>query len=333
MFTVRKFILQLKINKRVSLNAKQSVKSPSLLGVVCLLLICSTAALLVNGCITHFPGNNYFPRHTLTNALLLILIYIGCKLQYGEKAAMTRALYEMNQYYFSMALVVLATTAVQFTPFSPIDSFLVQFNKPNQWYKTLIIWTHAHTQLHQVLTWVYASLSYEMIIIPLSLIVFKQTNLLREYYFLLLTSAWLGFSVYYFFPTTAPASLWPDVPFSSEQYATGLKFYQIHHYIKPTTLAGGMVAFPSFHIIWAWLCVYVTRQWPKLFKALCVYNLVLVASCILLGWHYCIDILGSIACLIICHYWLQKYVNPRHLIHLPNDIPPTPNTLEHANGY
>ncbi len=98
-----------------------------------------------------------------------------------------------------------------------------------------------------------------------------------------------------------------DSPFFTEaQRATGIKFTQIHAHTKPDTFKGGMIAFPSFHVIWAWLCAFLIRDWPIAFGLLFILNTVVMLSCVLLGWHYILDIFGSILVIILAHMIHQK---------------------------
>ena len=289
-----------------------------------LIIFFSCIALLINHFVTHYPGNNYFPAHIIViSEILLLLLYTGCTLQFGKNSRIAHAVLDINWLYLSMAIVILATNAAQYTPFKPIDTILVQWNGPSAFWQALIRWIQHHPMFHQTLEWIYDSLTYEMIIIPLVLIFCRQTELIQEYTFLFLANAWLGFTLYYFFPTTAPASQWHDITFSHEQYATSLKFYQIHHFIAPTTSAGGLIAFPSFHVIWAWLCTYSTRKWPIIFFPLVFYNILITAACVLLGWHYFIDIVGSMLCLVLC-----KFVHRPYLIPWLNDNPQLPIAVE-----
>jgi membrane-associated phospholipid phosphatase len=123
------------------------------------------------------------------------------------------------------------------------------------------------------------------------------------------SSLLIGFIVYYFFPTTAPASVLHSDYFIKEQLATGLKFTQIHQYIQPTTLDGGLIAFPSFHVIWAWLCLYLIRSWFVVFYVFLFINILLIFSCVMLGWHYFLDIILSFLILLFCHYLLALTIN------------------------
>lgn len=68
-----------------------------------------------------------------------------------------------------------------------------------------------------------------------------------------------------------------------------------------------MISFPSFHVIWAWLCLYLVRQWRWVFILLLTMNFVLMVSCVLLGWHYCIDLAGSAVVIFLSHL-LYDYI-------------------------
>jgi membrane-associated phospholipid phosphatase len=194
-----------------------------------------------------------------------------------------------------MCLIALATNAVQLTPFSPIDMYIVRFeSKLNINMVRILEWTNTYPGFKDLLNVIYNSIHYQMSIIPLVIIVSGRFYLLREYYFLLLVTAIIGFAFYYFFPTTAPASIISSSLFSPEQTATGYKFNQIHNHINPTTKEGGLIALPSFHTIWAIFCVYLLKEWMIPCIILLVINVLLITSCVLLGWHYPIDILGGL---------------------------------------
>ena len=152
---------------------------------------------------------------------------------------------------------------------------------------------------------IYQSIIYQLICLPLIMILFKRFQLVREYYFLLVSTLLIGFVFYYFFPTTAPASTIDSPYFLMMQKATGLKFQQIHHNIPPTTLDGGLIALPSFHVVWAYLSIYLLRGWPIFCWLLFPINGLLALSCVLLGWHYPIDLIGSAVVIILAHALLH----------------------------
>jgi hypothetical protein len=260
-------------------------------------------AFLVNRLIYQFPGNNYFPPHTLYVGFSLLLMYLGFYLQFGQDSKITKAFKELTLLFLVMSILVTATNAAQYTPFPPIDHHLLTWQA---WFplemQDYLTWRDAHPLIKTYLEYVYLSLTYQMTYLPLVIIFLGRTHRMREYYFLLMITGIIGYGFYYFFPTTAPASILENIPFAEEQRATGLKFNQIHQYIQPTTLEGGMIAFPSFHVIWAWLCVWLVRDWQILSLLLGMINLMLVAACVLLGWHYWIDVIASIIVIGFAHY-------------------------------
>lgn len=272
-----------------------------------LALILSSIIFITNYFYYHFIGNNYFPENVFLLTISLILFNWGLKLYFTKNSTAYFISRELIYFFCVMCIIALATNAVQLTPFAPIDQQIIALEEHlhiNM--KSILIWTNNHLYLKHLLYIIYDSLAYQMSIIPLLVILTCRFHLLREYYFLLLSTALLGFGFYYFFPTTAPASIINSPLFSPDQIATGLKFQQIHHYIMPTTNAGGLIALPSFHAIWAILCVNLIKEWKIPCIILAIINGLLIVSCVLLGWHYCIDIVGSIIVLLISYYFLKR---------------------------
>lgn len=271
--------------------------------VATIFFVLSIIALIVNFTLYHFYGNNYFPPGTFNVFISLLLISSGTYLTFGKENICTKISWELVLFFMMMSLLALATSAIQFTPFVPIDQKVLQIESMLHINLIkLMQWTNAHPLFKHILTIIYDSLPYQMCYLPIFVILMRKFTAVREYYLLMLMSALLGFSFYYFWPTTAPASIIKSQLFSEAQYATGLKFFQIHHGLTPSTLDGGMIALPSFHAIWAWFCMYLVRGVPILFALLLPVNLLLVASCVLLGWHYMVDILGALVLVLITHY-------------------------------
>ncbi|MBL7478851.1 phosphatase PAP2 family protein [Legionella bononiensis] len=259
-----------------------------------LIISLSLSVLLINSYFFKFPGNNYFPEDTPLLALILFINYLGLIVFFGTNTRASNSGKELLYFFGVMCLIALATNAVQLTPFPPIDVYIVRFeSKLNINMVRILEWTNTYPWFKYLLNVIYSSIHYQMSIIPLLIIATGRFYLLRDYYFLLLVTAIIGFAFYYFFPTTAPASIISSSLFSPEQIATGYKFNQIHSYINPTTNEGGLIALPSFHTVWALFCVYLLKEWIIPCIILLVINVLLITSCVLLGWHYPIDILGG----------------------------------------
>jgi hypothetical protein len=275
-----------------------------LIPTLCILVI-SVLLFSINRCCYRYPGFFYFEPVFLEFSLFLSMVRLGLKLQFNISfdAAPMKMMRSASIYGLVIIVILLSTSAIQYTPFQPIDKFIVQIEQyVHLDLSAVIAWLHTNGGLKAVANFAYNSLSYQLLVIPFLVLCFQRYDRLHQYYFLVLVSWLLGSMIYYFFPTMAPASVIDSPYFIESQRATGLKFWQLHHYIQPVTADGGMVAMPSFHVIWAWLCVNLLRPWPILFGLLATVNLILVAACVSLGWHYFLDVLGSTLILIVAHY-------------------------------
>ncbi|MDR3502585.1 MAG: phosphatase PAP2 family protein [Legionella sp.] len=270
------------------------------------ILLFSFIAFFINYFIYQFPGNNYFPDNVVPFAIFLVLLNAGLHLSFARESKACQIGNELIYFFVVMTIIAAATNAVQLTPFPVIDQYIVKLEALVGIDTSAIVGkTNTHPQLKALLGMIYDSLAYQMSIIPLLVLFSCRFHLLREYYFLLLCTVLLGFAFYYFFPTVAPASMFNHALFESSQIATGLKFSELHHHILPTTNEGGLIAFPSFHAIWAILCVNLLKEWPIACIMLAIINVVLIASCVLLGWHYLTDIVGSLIVLFVSYFALK----------------------------
>lgn len=268
-------------------------------------MLLSSCSILINLFYFNYYGNNYLPENYPIIGIILILIILGCKLQFGNNHYSYQIAKEVFNFFLIMSGIAIATIAVQFTPFPTIDEQIYSFEQ--KFYgidltTVIISWTKDQVLLTNSLHLIYDTLPWQMCYIPLFVILKRKFNIMHEYYFLMLLSTLLGFTFYYFYPTKAPASILDPGLFSEAQKATALKFDQIHNYLQPTTLKGGLIAFPSFHTIWGWYCVYILRNWPMLFKISLVVNIILVMACVLCGWHYTFDIIASVIIILISHF-------------------------------
>ncbi len=271
--------------------------------IILLFITCSIIAFTVNATFFHYPGNYYYPAQAPWILGILCLIYMGTWIQSGFGSQAEQKTRQILYLFLSMALIIIGCMSIQYTPFPPIDQHILRWG---EWMDidlaTLVHWSATHPLLYKIMNVLYDSIALQMTYLPLILILFGYFKRLHEYYFLLLSTALIGYAFYYFFPTTAPASMINSPYFTEAQRATGLKFYQIHAHISPSTLEGGMVAFPSFHVIWAWLCSFLVRDFRFAFLLILIFNTAVVFSCVLLGWHYILDVIASIAVLGTAHY-------------------------------
>ncbi len=273
-----------------------------LIFLIFLTILLSSVVFIVNYFFFKYHGNNYFPQDAFFIGLILLLLYYGLRILKDKQSNYFVYLGDFTWYYLVFVIIALATNAAQLTPFTPIDRQILKFE---QYFGintlNIIIWTKQYSWLEDILSFAYCFLIFQMVILPICAIFLSHRKELYEYYILMLITAILGFSIYYFYPTTAPASVLPNEYFNDYQIATNLKFSQIHHYTIPTTIEGGLIALPSFHVIWAWLSLYLVRKAQLLFVIFTPVNILIVLSCVMLGWHYLIDVIASIVLLASAH--------------------------------
>ena len=263
-------------------------------------LLFSLSIFGLNSFYYHFQGIEYVSWITIVLMFVnLSLIWIGLKLLLDPAHQFLFIVIKRFSLLFGLlCLMAIFTSAIQLTPFPPIDKTLLSIehfiHSDSRLYLQFI---YQHPQLLEILKYVYSFLDLEICSALLLMVIFYDPNSQSEFIFLLLSTCLVGFTFYYFFPTTAPASVIENKLFMQVQRSTFLKFYEVHHNIPGTTLAGGLIAMPSFHAIWAILCQYYFFRWPWIALFLLPINILILISCVMLGWHYLVDIIASF---IIC---------------------------------
>lgn len=271
--------------------------------VAFILLVFSGIAILINYSFTQYPGNNYLFTDLPIAGMTVVLSLAGLYLLFGKESPYVQMSLQLFYFFLVVAVITFATTAIQFTPFQPIDQQLLALDQALAInLEKIVAYSSKISGLRKILIFSYNSLNNQITYIPIILILARKFTHLKDFYALTLLSALIGFSLYYFFPTMGPASNFINSSFfSQEQFATGIKFTEIHHHIPPSTNEGGLIAMPSFHVIWAWLITYLVRCWPIAFFCLLPLNLLLTLSCVMLGWHYLVDLIASLIVLFISH--------------------------------
>jgi len=140
----------------------------------------------------------------------------------------------------------------------------------------------------------YSLMGAQLAIVPMLLALLMQKRAVQVLLISLLISFFIGTTIYYFFPTIAPASMFHDPNFALQQHDTFIKFYEIHHGLPITTAQGGLIAFPSFHVVWAVMLAYSFRHKKYLFYPMALFNSLIILSTLMLGWHYLTDVIGGI---------------------------------------
>lgn len=237
----------------------------------------------VNAVFFHYTGACYFPR-LLTPGLFAAL---QCA-YYGVRRDL--ALY-------ALAMIVLAAlvTGAQFTPFPPIDPLLVRADRALGFDTVAVLsWTCARPALRRLLAACYASTDLQLALVPLAAFLSPDRRRARVFLRAIVYTSLAGTLFYYAWPSSGPAGAFPSPLFAGEQRLTAMKFFAVHHFRPVDTLAGGMVAFPSFHVAWSILLPYAAGGRRRLFWPVTALNALVILSTVLLGWHYLVDVPAGI---------------------------------------
>ncbi len=214
----------------------------------------------------------------------------------------------LGLFYWCLLANMILVNSVQSTPFSPIDMWLLKADRMMGFNTSIMMaWTHNHPHIHKLFNIAYAGLVFELLGIPILLTIFNGRRSLEIFYIAQLSSMIVGSLIYYFWPTVAPSGIVHSPYFLHMQDDTSQRFYQIHHYLKPTSQDGGLIAFPSFHVIWAILLTNACRAKKIFFYPMVCFNIVVILSTVFLGWHYVTDVIGGFV-VAIGAIWFAEWV-------------------------
>lgn len=267
-------------------------------------LLAGSGLIALNQWDFHFPTVLLFATHvsaiSWTKGLFAIafgflFLFYGFYIRLLSPRSST-FLWGTGLFFWTVLVNLVFANGLQATPFSPIDEALV---KSDQWMgintSLMMAWTYHHAHIHAIFRFAYDSLVYEIIFIPVMLMLLNQRKALGMFFIAQLFSFYIGSVIYYFFPTMAPSGVFHNPFFSATQEDTSLRFFQVHHYLQVTSDQGGLIAFPSFHVVWAILLTYACKKQKIIFYPLMAYNSILIVSTVFLGWHYATDVIGGFA--------------------------------------
>jgi membrane-associated phospholipid phosphatase len=269
----------------------------------CLLLSLTLAALMfgVNAAEFRFTWISYFPR------MFAPLICLCLQFAYFDRCydfISPRAGFLIKSCaYYGLANIALAlfVSGLQLTPFPSLDPALQRWDHALHFdTAAMLAWTAARPALRDFLNLCYLSTDFQLIFAPLVAGYAFDRRRMRVYLYAFVYAFLAGGLFYYFFPSSGPSSVYQSPYFMNVQMLNAVKFDQVHHFRTVETLLGGLIAFPSFHVMWAVLATYAALPHRRLFWAAAALNTLVVVSTVVLGWHYLVDVpagllLGSLS--------------------------------------
>ena len=269
--------------------------------------------IVINTITTQYSGNQFVNWQFFLALPFMAALYSIALFAKKVSPRMGLVTWTYTTYFFMLLGLGTLVYGTQFTAFPPIDSTLVKIDHAlgfNQ--AALLNWTYAHRTIAYLLDKAYSLIGFELSFIPLILALLLDKRSVKVLFMGVIFSFTVGTAIYYFLPTTAPASMFFDPNFAQQQHDTFIKFFEIHHHLPITTQEGGLIAFPSFHVIWCVLLAYALRNKKILFYPIAALNIIIILSTMFLGWHYLTDILGGIVMgaltIWACEAVYKKYI-------------------------
>lgn len=279
------------------------------------IVIFCNLCLIFNSLVIGYPGVNYLTWLFLITSPLFFLLYgFGLYLEnHCSKYQRISLILKTLSYWVAMALLFeFGITAIQYTPFPLIDHYLLRFDQLVGFHTLPILaWTKHHAWANWISVIAYSGLSLEMLSIPLLLAFFKDKKQLNSLFIYFLLTSLITFVIYYFLPSTDPSNVIASPYFSAFQKDTYIKYYEMINHLRITTGGGGLISFPSLHVLWAIMMTYPLRHRKTLFYPLIAFNSLVVLSTITLGWHFLADVLGSFLIASLCIYFAEKWSQKR----------------------
>lgn len=188
----------------------------------------------------------------------------------------------------------LFSIVIQYTPLTLQDEVCLKLDELLKFnIITIVNWIHQFPKLIALLKAAYNSIMGELVLAPIVLALLQQRRQFDILINVCLITTIIGFTFYYFFPTSAPAHILSNAYFTELMYSVSERFYDIQHHIPNDHIMGGIIGLPSFHAIWAIMIVYSFKNYKILFYILLVWNSLIMASILTLGWHFLVDIIAS----------------------------------------
>ena len=266
------------------------------------IMLLSTLIIYINYFFWHYPPVSYFANGIANITCFLLFSFLGSFFGLGLSSRFTQTFFYVLVYKLLIYVVLCATSAVQLTPFDPIDKPLLQLDRLLQYDAVIMLdLLSQHKWIYKQLSHAYNFVFLELLILPILLMIAGQFYSIKHFFYFFISTTLIGFSFYFFWPTMAPASVLKSAYFLKEQHNTGIKFAQIHHHVHAVSHSGGLISMPSFHIIWALIAQHSTRYIKWLWWGLLPMNILVILAAIFLGWHYLVDFFGSV--LVIALAW------------------------------
>lgn len=261
--------------------------------LVAVLLLWGVGVRIFNG-LTHQFTPLSFANQYATAIPGLIIVWIMGVLLRERRPRLGLFLSSFSQSFLFILVVAYALSATITTPFPMIDHQLLAIDERLGFSSLGVLnWTYQFPWFVKLLQICYDTWFFQILLAPLILALLKDIKAIDRYLIATFLSLIIGAAIYYFWPTIAPAGILESPHFLQSQHELVMRFNQVHQSLPITAFGGGMIAFPSFHVVNCLLVTYAFRRYRYLLIPLLALNSFAIFSTMGLGYHYLVDVIGG----------------------------------------
>lgn len=255
------------------------------------IILVTAILILVNRLLYNYPLVSFpaalFGRSDL---YLSCLLYIAGFLIEKMSLRFSLMLKTIGMVYLLAIVMLIADAGFFTTPFPVRDLQVMHIDHWLGFHVLAVVDIMQHyPRVGETMRWFYYLLFIGIIAVPMLLAVFKQTVTVYRYMLACLWACLIGYLIYYFFPTSDPASVMHSPYFLSIQKHIPEQFIKNHHYVTSVFYRAGYIGLPSFHTIWAMLLVFAAWR-NRFFGLICaLFSFGVILSTLTTGWHFLLD--------------------------------------------
>ena len=192
-----------------------------------------------------------------------------------------------------------------------VDDTLLRFDSALGFHwLDLYQWVRAHPSIQQALQFVYGSVAFQLVIVPLILGLSGRFDELSEFVVLFMATGIAVVLISMPFPaSSAFLHFGISDPFTS---STVSHFLPLHSgALRAFEPSQGMVSLPSYHTVLGLLYIYALRRVPVVFKLSVLVNCTMILSTFSQGGHYLADMLAGMVLAISAIYSFRLFSGAR----------------------
>ncbi|MEO1945863.1 MAG: phosphatase PAP2 family protein [Candidatus Thioglobus sp.] len=240
--------------------------------------------------------------------IFLCLITIGkaVNIKTGKKPWLILCAAAFTMMIFFSGLSGIAAMAS--TPHTRIDASLEKFDLAMHFNLAATMnWiNNGHDRILSISNFAYHSWLWQLLLLPTVITVIGSYKRVITYMLGFTIACAIGGGIYYFWPTTAPATVVHSHYFTQDQYNLVKDFIMMRQGATKLLPTEGLISFPSFRVIGAVLFMILCWKNKIILIPIVVLNLILIYATLALGYHYLADVLAGIIIAVFSYYISSK---------------------------